>query len=52
MIKCGCCEGEGWKSRAVHSRFWMGGQGSDGGDWCVIRDNVNLALKKKKRPQI
>ena len=51
-------------TRAVHSTLWMGGdrspphrggdlrgnQGSDGGDWHVIRDKVNVALKKNERP--
>ena len=26
------------------------GQGFNGGDWRMIRDNVNMALKKNKRP--
>ena len=51
-------------TRAVHSKFRMGGigspphrggdlrggQGSNWGDWRVIRDKVNVALKKNERP--
>ena len=41
--------GPHWTGLSTLNSRWVG-QESDGGDWHVIRDKVNVALKKNERP--